>query len=133
MANPNVRFTNPAALPKPTGYSHVAEVSGGRIVYISGQVPLDANGNLVGSGDLGAQTTQVFHNLKHALQSVGADFPSVVKLGFYLLDISQVAVVREVRDQFLDPHNPPTSTALQVSGLVRKEFLIEIDAVAVVP
>lgn len=133
MANPTLRFINPPSLPKPTGYSHIAEVSGGRTVYISGQVPLDASGNLIGPGDLRAQTTQVFNNLKHALEAVGADFPSVAKLGFYLLDISQVAIVREVRDQFLDPRNPPASTAVQVSGLVRKEFLVEIDAIAVIP
>lgn len=132
MTTPNVRFINPASLPKPTGYSHVAEITGGRIVYISGQIPVDANGNVVGAGDLRAQTMQVFANLRSALEAVGADFTSVVKLGFFLIDMSQIAIVREVRDQFLDPNNPPASTAVQVSGLVRKEFQVEIDAVAVI-
>ncbi|HLD93582.1 MAG TPA: RidA family protein [Anaerolineales bacterium] len=127
----NIRFINPSSLAKPFGYSHVVQVTGGTTFYISGQVPLDAEGNWWGEGDLRAQATQVFRNLKAALEAAGADFNSVVKLGFYLTDISQIAVVREVRDQYINTENPPASTAVQVSRLFRDGILIEVDAIAV--
>jgi len=79
------RFVNPPSLPRPMGYSHIAEVLNGRTLYISGQVAFDQSGNLVGPNDLRAQTHQVFTNLKVALEAVGADFNSVVKLTYYLL------------------------------------------------
>jgi len=131
--NASFQFTNPPALSKPVGYTHVVIVTGGRNVYISGQVPLDAEGKLVGEGDLRAQATQVFRNLNSALESVGADFNSVVKLGFYFTDISQIAVVREVRDQFINRQYPPASTAVEVRRLFREGILIEVDAIAVLP
>jgi enamine deaminase RidA (YjgF/YER057c/UK114 family) len=116
-----------------SGYSHIAETVGGKTIYISGQVPLDSAGNLIGKDDLGTQARQVFLNLKTALQAVGADFHSVVKLNYFLLDISKIQIVRDVRDQFVDKQNPPASTAVEVRGLVRPEFLIEVDATAFVP
>jgi enamine deaminase RidA (YjgF/YER057c/UK114 family) len=130
---PNVRFINPPEMAKPTGYSHVAEVAGGRLVYIAGQVALDRDGRLVGAGDLRAQTLQVFENLKAALASVGGDFGNVIKMNYYVLDASQRMVVRDVRSQYLDAENPPASTFVQVTALVLDDFLIEIEAVAVVP
>jgi enamine deaminase RidA (YjgF/YER057c/UK114 family) len=126
-----VRFDNPPSMPAPVGYSHLAEVSGGRTIYIAGQVALDRAGNLVGKDDLRAQTRQVFLNLSAALEAVGADFRSVVRLTYYLRDISQIPTVREVRDQFVNVDHPPTSSAIEVRSLFRKEFLLEIDAVAV--
>jgi len=129
----NVRFVSPPTLPPSAGYSHVAEATRGRTIYVSGQVALDPVGNLVGKGDLRAQTHQVFLNLKAALEAAGADFSSVVKLTYYLRDISGIQVVRQVRDQFVNTTEPPASSAIEVSRLVRDEFLVEIDAVAVVP
>src|SRR5947208_13404323 len=85
-----VRFLNPQTLSVPTGYSHVAEVSSGRTVYIAGQVALDKSGNVVGKGDFAAQATQVFENLKFALGAVGATFDNVVKVNTYVTDISQI-------------------------------------------
>ena len=128
----NLRLFNPAALSKPVGYSHVAEVRGGRLVFISGQVPLDSEGNLVGPGDFGAQAEQVFKNLESALEAAGADFRAVLKFGFFVRDISQLAVVREIRDRYLNTDAPPASTAVEVSSLYREDILIEVDAVAVV-
>lgn len=130
---PAVRFINPSSLPRPVGYSHVAEASNGKTVYISGQVALDQSGNLVGPNDLRAQTQQVFTNLLAALEAVGTDFKSVVKLNYYLLDISQIQVVREVRDQFVNTGQPPASSAVEVRRLFRDDLLIEIEAVAVIP
>ncbi len=131
--HPTVRFINPSRLPRPVGYSHVAEVSSGKIIYLSGQVALDQSGNLVGPNDLRAQAQQVFTNLKAALEAVGADFNCVVKLNYYLLDISHIQIVREVRDQFVNTQQPPTSSAVEVRRLFRDDLLIEIDAVAVIP
>ena len=129
---PIIRFTNPAALSQPRGYSHVVEVTGGKTIYIAGQVALDSAGKLVGAGDIRAQAQQVFANLKAALESVGASFENVVKINIYLSDAAQIVVVREVRNQFINADHPPVSTALQVGGFVVNGLLIEIDAVAVI-
>lgn len=129
------RIFNPDTIAKPTGYSHVAEISDGKIVYIAGQVALDRAGNLVGKDDLRAQTQQVFENLKSAVEAVGGDFSSVVKLNYYCaesVDPAQIAAVREVRDKFVNTSNPPVSTFVFVKRLVRPEWLIEVEAVAVV-
>jgi enamine deaminase RidA (YjgF/YER057c/UK114 family) len=130
---PTARFANPETMHTPTGYTHVVEVTAGRPLYISGQVALDRDGALVGPGDLAAQAGQVFDNLRAALAAAGASFDHVVKLNFYLVDIAQLAVVREVRDRYVNRARPPASTAVEISGLAREEFLIEVEAVAVLP
>lgn len=130
--NANFRLFNPPAIHQPTGYSQVAEVSGGKTIYISGQIALDPSGTLVGEGDVKAQAEQVFANINSALAAVGADFNAVIKLGFFLIDITQLVVVREVRDRYVDRANPPTSTAVEVRRLARDGLLIEVEAVAVV-
>jgi enamine deaminase RidA (YjgF/YER057c/UK114 family) len=129
----HITFTNPPTLPTPPGYTQVVMVTGGRTIHIAGQVPLDRNGNLVGAGDLRAQTEQVFTNLQAALAAAGATFAHVVKLNYYLIDADQVAVVRTVRDAFVNTEYPPASTLVEVRRLVREEFLIEIEATASVP
>ena len=125
-------FHSPETIHRPFGYSHVAEVTAGRPVYIAGQVALDPAGELVGPGDIAAQTRQVFDNLQAALQTVGASFEQVVKLNYYLVDASQLPVVREVRNQYLNTEQPPASTAVEVRRLFRDDILIEVEAVAVV-
>jgi enamine deaminase RidA (YjgF/YER057c/UK114 family) len=129
---PTARFVNPEGIHRPTGYTHVVEVTAGRPVYVSGQVALDPSGALVGEGDLRAQARQVFENLRVALEAVGAGFDQVVKLNLYLLDAAQLPVVREVRDQYVDVRQPPASTAVEVRRLAREEFLLEVEAVAVI-
>jgi enamine deaminase RidA (YjgF/YER057c/UK114 family) len=128
------RLYNPDTLAKPTaGYSQVAEVTGGKIVYISGQVALDKVGNLVGKDDLRAQTQQVFENLKAAIESAGGDVGNLVKINIYVVesvDPAQIPAIREIRDKFVNTANPPTSTFVVVKRLVRPEWLIEIEAVA---
>ncbi len=127
------RFLNPPALPAPKGYSHVVEVpAGARLLYLSGQVPLDSTGALVGGTDFRAQAHQVFKNLRAGLAAGGASFADVVKLTFYLVDVKQLPVLREVRDEYLNTSAPPASTLVEVSGLFRDDVLLEIDAVAVV-
>lgn len=130
------RLSNPDNLFKPTaGYSQLAEVSGGKLIFISGQVAVDKSGTLVGKDDFRTQVQQVFENLKAAVEAAGGDFHSVIKLNFYCVDsvdASQMPAVREMRDKYVNTANPPTSTFVFVRRLVRPEWLIEVDAVAVV-
>jgi enamine deaminase RidA (YjgF/YER057c/UK114 family) len=128
----SVRYLNPETLSAPPGYTHVVEVRGGRTVYISGQVPLDKAGNIVGIGDFAAQTTQVFENLKLALASVGATFDNVVKNNMYVTDMSNIQMLREVRLKYYGK-NAPASTLVQIVKLARPEFMIEIELIAVLP
>lgn len=121
---------NPDTLPAPRGYSHVVQATGGRTIYISGQVALDRTGAIVGAGDLRAQTRQVFENLKAALAAVGATFGDVAKITIFMLDVSQSQIVREIRADFLVAGREPASTLVEIRRLAREEFLIEIEAVA---
>jgi enamine deaminase RidA (YjgF/YER057c/UK114 family) len=136
-ASSNVKLTNPPAIHKPFGYSHVAEVTKGKLVFIAGQVALDADGNLVGKDDFAAQARQVFANLNAALESAGASFQNVIKLNYYCADNVDLAVhlpmIRKVRDGLVNIAAPPVSTFVVIRRLVRPEWLIEVEAVAVVP
>jgi enamine deaminase RidA (YjgF/YER057c/UK114 family) len=130
------RIFNPDTMAKPTaGYSQVAEIRSGKLVFIAGQVALDKAGNLIGKDDFRAQVQQVFENLKAAVASSGGNFNDVVKLNFYCaesVDPAQIPVVREIRDKYVNTANPPTSTFVVVKRLVRPEWMIEVEAVAVV-
>jgi enamine deaminase RidA (YjgF/YER057c/UK114 family) len=123
-----VRFINRA----PAGYSHVVEVKGGRTLYIAGQIAVDKDGSLVGRGDFRAQVKQVFENLKSRLEEGGASFKDVVKLNYYLTDASDLQALRDTRNSYINTENPPASTLVVVKQLVREEYLLEIEAVAVV-
>lgn len=127
------RFVKSENLPPSPGYSQAVEVRGGHLVYVAGQVAMDRAGKVVGEGDIRAQTQQTFENLKAALEASGAKFENVVKLNYYFTDITQLPVVREVRDKFINTTNPPASTAVEVKRLFREPYLIEVEAVAVVP
>ena len=126
-----VKFINPDTMPPTKGYTHVVEVRNGRMIFISGQVPINRDGELVGIGDLAAQTRQVFENIKAALEAVELGFDDVVKLTFFLTDISQMQVVREIRDLYVNTKNPPASSAVEVRRLIDDRILIEIEAIAV--
>ena len=131
FSNPPGLYTPPGSA-GPHGYSQVVEVpAGARLLYISGQVALDSAGNLVGAGDFRAQATKVFENLKLALTSSGATFKNVIKLNFYVTDAHNLAVLREVRDQFVNTSAPPASTLVEVKGLFRPDVILEVEAVAV--
>jgi enamine deaminase RidA (YjgF/YER057c/UK114 family) len=128
----NFELLVPNTMPKSVGYSQVATVTGGNIVFVAGQVALDKSGNVVGKDDFRAQVQQVFENLKAAMEAAGGTFDDVIKLNSYVLDLSHLPEFREVRDKYVNLKNPPTSTAIQVPRLFRPEFLVEIEAVAVV-
>ena len=126
--------SNPDTVAAPVGtYSQAVRVETGDAVWIhvSGQIAIDLEGNLVGPGDLRAQTRQVFENLRAILEAHGATFADVVKIGTYLTTLDDLAGMREVRSEFLTSE-PPASTAVQVVALVVPDALIEIDLVAVV-
>lgn len=125
---------NPESLPAPAGYSQIVQVAAGTTLYISGQVSLDENGDLVGEGDFRAQTRQVFNNLVRALHATGATPSDLVRIGIYVVDhdAAKLAVVRAVRDQILGVDHPPASTLLGVAALALPELMIEVDALATV-
>jgi enamine deaminase RidA (YjgF/YER057c/UK114 family) len=133
----NFRLFNPDTMAKPAGgYSQVAEVSSGKLIYIAGQVALDKSGNLVGKDDFRAQVDQVFKNLQAAVEAAGGNFHDVIKLNYYCaesVDPAQIPAVREIRDKYVDTAHPPASTFVVVHRLVRPEWLIEIEATAVLP
>lgn len=127
------RFLNPTGLPPSKGYTQVVEVPAGhRLVFLSGQVPLDSTGVLRGGRDFRTQATQVFENLGAGLRAAGADFDDVVKLNFYVLDVRNLAVLREIRDRYVSAAAPPASTLVEVSRLFRDDVLLEVEAVAAV-
>src|SRR5205814_5324641 len=127
-----VKRTNPPALSKPTGYTHIVEVSGpAKMVYISGQIALDKDGTVVGAGNMKAQAEQVFKNLQAALDAAGAKFSDVVKMNTYVTDIDQAPAVREVRARYF-ADTTPASTLVQVVHLARPELMLEIEVIAAV-
>ena len=113
-------FLNPAGLPVLPGFSQVVTATEGKIVFISGQVALDANNEVVGKGDLRAQVVQTFENLKGALAAVGATFDDVLKTNTYIVNYTpdMIGVVREVRSRYLPQEKPPASTLIGVQALV---------------
>jgi reactive intermediate/imine deaminase len=113
-----------------TAYSQAVLAEGSRVLYISGQVPVDRDGQLVGTGDFRAQTHQVFANLTAQLQAAGADWSQVVKLTVLMTDIANFPIFNEVRQEYLQAPFPAATTAA-VSALVAPEWLIEIEATAV--
>jgi len=124
-------IVRPAGLPPVNGYSH-AVVFDGRMVVVSGQVPLTADGEPVDNDDPEAQVRQVFDNLAAALAAGGAGLEHVVKLTVFLTDLDDVEVFRRVRDEYISPESPPASSLVRVSGLVHPAFRIEIEALAAV-
>jgi enamine deaminase RidA (YjgF/YER057c/UK114 family) len=130
-----LQHTNPAAVSAPTGYTHVVSAQGSRIVYLAGQVPIDAQGNVVGEGDLAAQAKQVFENIKACLAAAGAGFNDVVKMTTFVVNYTPVdrPAIVAARAAYLPADKPPASTLVGVQALARPEIRIEIEAVAVLP
>jgi 2-iminobutanoate/2-iminopropanoate deaminase len=103
----------------------------GNQVYVAGQTAVDEKGNVVGKGDIEAQTRQVFRNLQKCLESAGAGFDQVVKLNIYSTDLdAHLGTITKVRKEYF-PKEPVASTTVQVPRLVHPDWLIEIEAIAV--
>ena len=107
-------------------------ISGADLIFVSGQVALDAEGNLVGKGDVVVQTEQVLRNMQNVLEAAGASLSDVVKVTVFMRNMEQRDTVAEVRRRFFKD-NLPASTLVEVSKLCNEDWLIEIEAVAVVP
>jgi len=127
-------FHNPPSLCPTTGWTHVVASSGARTIHVSGQVGIDAEGRVVVPGDLKRQTEQAFENIRLALAAVGATFRDVVNTRLYVVGLKpqHVPIIREVRSRYVDATHPPASTLVGVTALVVPEWLIEIEATAVV-
>lgn len=129
-----VKRINPPGLLAPRGYTQVVTASGGRTVYISGQVAANSKGEIIGKGDLKAQTAQVFENLRIALASAGAGPKDVVKMTMFAVNFKteDIPAIRDLRNAFFAGVEPPASTLVGVSALANPDWLIEIEAIAVV-
>lgn len=114
-----------------TLYSHVVVAEGRRLIFISGQVPFDRHGNIVGVGDMRAQLRQVGENVKAALEAAGATLADLVKTTTYTTDIVEFFRHADVRAEYFGPALP-TSTTVEVRRLARKDFLVEVEAIAMV-
>lgn len=118
---------------RPFAFTQVVVSEGGRLVHCSGQTAWDENLNIIGAGDLAKQAEHAFENLRRALAAAGAGPQHVARLRLYVVqyDASQVQVVTAAVKKFFDPHEPPASTLIGVQALALPEFLIEIEATAV--
>ena len=119
----------PAKLHRTVSYNPAIKV--GNTVYISGQVALDAQGNTVGKGDFRAQAAQTFENLKMVVEAAGGNLKDVVKLTNFLVRAEDYPTFREIRGQYF-PEPWPASTAVIVTALASADWLLEVEAIAVV-
>jgi len=127
-------FLNPPTLCPTFGWTHVVSTRGGKTIHISGQVAVDERGQVVGRGDMKAQTERAFENVRVALVAAGATFADVVKTSLFVVGLKpeHVPIIREVRSRYVSADHPPASTLVGVAALVGPEWLIEIEAMAVV-
>lgn len=124
---------NPKELFDPRFFTHTVSIAGpAKLVYISGQVSYDRDGIVVGKGDIGAQSEQVFKSLTHNLRAAGTTWSDVVKMNAYMVDISAEAlnIYRGVRGRYLDPNKLPASTLVGVERLVHEDLLLEVELIA---
>ncbi|MFN8558921.1 MAG: RidA family protein [Dehalococcoidia bacterium] len=124
-------IVNPASMAPPTGYSYAVK-KGGTPVHIAGQVARDAAGNVVGAGDAGAQTEQVYKNLKAVVEACGGTMDDIVKLTVYTTDLAYRPAIGAVRQRYFTDGQYPASTFVVISSLADPAFLVEIEAVAMI-
>ena len=128
-----LRLINPDNLPTPPTYTHVVVASGSNLVFVAGQEPEDEHGNLVGLGDLAVQAHQVFVNLGRALAAAGARPDQVARITIFVVRHrpEYLQVIEEARVALFGDHKP-ADTLVGVEALARPEYLIEVDAIAVI-
>ncbi|MGW6015751.1 RidA family protein [Streptomyces sp. NPDC055210] len=127
-----IRITAPDGVAPAAAYSHVV-MGTGRFVAVSGQLALDEDGKPVGEGDPAAQARQVFENLRRCLAAAGAGFDDVIKLTYFVTDMAHMPAIRAARAEHIPQDRLPAASAVQVAALVRPEFLMEIEAFAILP
>ncbi len=130
-----VQHINPDGLSRNPAFTNVITVTGPvRTIYIGGQDALDASGSIVGKDDLKLQTEQVFNNLQAALKAGGAGLEHIIKWNIYVVQGQPIQPAFEVFQRVWGRRpNPPAITVMFVSGLANPDFLVEMDAIAVVP
>jgi 2-iminobutanoate/2-iminopropanoate deaminase len=113
-------------------YWHVLSVAGGRrMIYVSGQVPRDLDGNVVGKGDMAAQITQIYNLMETVLAMGGATLANVVNEVMYTTDLQALVAAAHVRTARYAKYAPPANTGVQVSALFLPDAMLEIQATAV--
>jgi enamine deaminase RidA (YjgF/YER057c/UK114 family) len=127
---PFTTIASPDAKPV-ANYKMATRQEGGRLLYISGQVAWDTNGNVVGKGDVGAQARQVFQNMRQVLQAAGGDFQDLMKITTYITKIEDFPAVAQARSEIFQGELP-ASTLIVVKGLFNPDFLIEVEGVAAI-
>lgn len=124
---------NPPDIWQPFGAFAMAAIQGdGQVVHLKGQVALDRDNRVVGVGDMRAQTRQVLENIRTVLASAGGTMADIAKVTVFVTDMAGLAEIHQVRAEFFTPPYP-ASSLVQVARLVKPEYLIEIEAVAVIP
>ena len=134
MAGDRKTAVNPdsVAAPLKPYYSSCVRIESGPLLFVSGQVALDADGKLVGEGDLRAQAVQVLENIRAILADQGAGMADIVKVTVYVTNIRAFNDIADIREKYF-PKDSPASVICEVSALAWPEFMIEIEAVAVAP
>ena len=103
----------------------------GNMIFLQGHVSTDANGQVIGKGDMRAQTARVFERMRIALEEVGATMADLCTYTAYVTDISKRAEFSEVRNQYINKANPAAGTLVEVTGLASPDYMIEIEGIAV--
>jgi enamine deaminase RidA (YjgF/YER057c/UK114 family) len=123
----------PAGLSKPTGHwTTVTTARPGKLVFISGLTAKNERGNIVGVGDVRAQTRQVCDNLAAAMRAAGGSLGDILRVDVYIKDMGGFKDIHEIRREYFGP-NPPASTMVAVAGFTHPDMLIEINAIAALP
>jgi 2-iminobutanoate/2-iminopropanoate deaminase len=123
-------ITTPEARPV-ANYKMATRHEGGQLLYISGQVARDSDGNVVGKGDMHTQARQVFQNLRQVLQAAGGDFKDLMKTTTYITNIEDFPALAEVRSTVFQGELP-ASTLIVVKSLFNPDFLIEVEGIAAI-
>ncbi len=125
------QIINPSSMPKPSGYSYAVKRTG-TPVFIAGQVAIDNAGKIIGEGDAAAQAEQVFQNLRTVVEASGGTMDDIVKLTIFVTDAAFRSAVVAARQRHFKDGQYPASTYLVISALALPQFLVEIEAVAIV-
>jgi enamine deaminase RidA (YjgF/YER057c/UK114 family) len=126
------RQINPWTWQERFGFAQGWRVDGPQsIVFVAGQVAVSPDGEVVAAGDIEEQTRLAFQNMGSVLQEAGASFEDLVKVNFYLTDMTKLREAARVRDEFVNTAEPPASTAVGVAALALPGLMIEVEAIAV--
>ena len=125
------QIVNPPGVSKPQGYSHAIKKRG-TPVFLAGQVALDAEGKVVGAGDVAAQVEQVFRNVRTVVEGCGGTMDDIVKITVYVTDAAHRPAVAAARQRHFADGRYPASTYLVVSALAIPDLLVEVDAIAMI-